>query len=595
MQTIRTHRRSPWLTLVLLLGTGLVYSGLSLCLSDLQGVSWGGDPLLFALNTLPVLLCLGLLWLAFGQAWLAALVTGAAVFGLTLGNYFKICFRGAPLQWADLTLLQEASRMAGEYRLEFVPLMYLFAGAILVCTLVLAFLGRGKPGATVRLLSLTAVGLASLVCFYEVYPDDDLYHDMAGDYAMDENKAYISCGMLYPFFHSYGDYMGYANGYSAQQASQILSRYEDAEIPADRKVSLVGIQLEANTDFSQFDIEGISPDVYRGFHQVLEQSYSGTLVTDIFAGGTTESEWAVLTGGNYHDDFSHKTDSVAWYLKSQGYTANGGHPCNDWFYDRLHVNPNLGLDDYLFTENYYYQFIAEGEKVAYDDVFFPDLEKRIGEHFATSSDPLFSFNVTYQGHGPYNLEYTYWGSSYCTGDYPEHISNALNHYLYLMQDTSDRLLHLTEYLNTLDQPVVLFLYGDHKPWMGVGGSIYEELGINMDLNTEEGFLNYYSTWYAIWGNQAAKETLGQDFVGQGPDLSPCFLMNEVFQLCGWEGSAYMQAQREVAEALPVMHTTGWVKENGVYTTEPSQRAEDLIRQFQDVSIYDRSRVVGEDG
>lgn len=595
MRPIRTHKRSPWLTLLLLLGTGLVYSGLSLCLSDLQGVSWGGDPLLFALNTLPVLLCLGLLWLAFGWAWLASLLTGAALFGLTLGNYFKICFRGDPLKWADLTLLQEASRMAGEYQLEFVPLMYLFAGAILVCTVLLAVWGRGRPGATVRLLSLTAVGVVSLVCFYDVYPDDGLYHDMAGDYAMDENKAYISCGMLYPFLHSYGDYVGFSNGYSAQQAQDILAQYEDAPIPEDRKVSLVTIQLEANSDFSQFDIEGISPDVYRGFHQVLEESYSGTLVTDIFAGGTTETEWAVLTGGNYHDDFSHKTDSVAWYMKGQGYTANGGHPCNDWFYDRLHVNPNLGLDDYLFTENYYYQFVAEGENVAYDDVFFPDLEQRISDHFAASSDPLFSFNVTYQGHGPYNLEYTYWGSSYCTGDYPDHISNALNHYLYLMQDTSDRLLHLTEYLNGLDEPVVLVLYGDHKPWMGVGGSIYEELGINMDLNTEEGFLNYYSTWYAIWGNQAAKETLDQDFLGQGPDLSPCFLMNEVFRLCGWEGSAYMQAQREVAEALPVMHTTGWVKENGVYTTEPSQAAEDLIRQFQDVSIYDRSLVAGEDG
>ncbi|MDO4516271.1 MAG: LTA synthase family protein [Bacillota bacterium] len=583
------RKQTSWLTLALLLVTGLVYSALSLGLSGFYGVSWGGAPLLFCLNTLPVLLALGLLWLAFGQAWLASLLTGAAVFLLTGGNYFKIRFQGFPLTWKDLHLLQEASQMAGEYQIKFTPLMYLFLAAIFLLSALLFLYGRGRPGPEVRLLSLTAVGLVSLICFYDVYPDDDLYREMAGEYAMNETKAYLSCGMLYPFFHSYGDYVGYRNGYSEGDAVEILSRYQDGEIPPDRKVSLVTIQLEAYTDFSLFDIQGISPEVYRDYHRLLEESYSGVLVADVFSGGTTETEWAVLTGGNYHDDFSHKTDSVAWYLKDQGYVTGGGHPSHEWFYDRVSVNPNLGLDNYLFMENYYGSFPAADKDVAYDNVFFPDLEQRMGDYFAANDAPLFSFNVTYQGHGPYQTEFTYWGNSYCTGDYPDHIDNALNNYLYLMQDTGAYLAHLTDYLNTLAEPVVLLLYGDHKPWMGNGASIYQELGINMDISTQEGFLNYYSTWYAIWGNQAAKETLGFDFVGEGPDLSPCFLMDQVFTLCGWEGSAYMQAQREVARTLPVMHTTGWVKENGVYTMEPSQQAKDLIRRFQDVSIYDRSK------
>ena len=56
--------------------------------------------------------------------------------------------------------------------------------------------------------------------------------------------------------------------------------------------------------------------------------------------------------------------------------------------------------------------------------------------------------------------------------------------------------------------------------MGNNGSMYAELGISLDTTTEEGFRNYYSTWYLIWGNQAAKDLLGEDFQGQGPDLSP---------------------------------------------------------------------------
>ena len=36
------------------------------------------------------------------------------------------------------------------------------------------------------------------------------------------------------------------------------------------------------------------------------------------------------------------------------------------------------------------------------------------------------------------------------------------------------------------------LFGDHKPWMGNGGSVYEEMGIDFDTSTLAGFRNYYA-------------------------------------------------------------------------------------------------------
>lgn len=588
----RVKRKNPWLTLVLLVITGLVYSALSLALSGQGEISWGGDPVLFLWNTLPVLLMLGLVWLATGFAWLASLLTGGAVFLLTGGNYFKTAFRGDPLIWQDLHNLREGAQMAGEYEVAFTPLMYGFLAAIFLLSALLFAFGRGRPGSVVRLLSLTAVGLVSLYCFYEVYPDDQRYTALAGEYARSDGDAYAACGMLYPFFHSYGEYAEIFGRYDASGAQEILARYEDGEIPQEKKVSLVTIQLEAFADLSLYNIDGLRPHVYQKFHEMLEESYSGRLITDVFAGGTTETEWAVLTGGNYHGDFTEKTNSVAWYLKSQGYVTGGGHPSHEWFYDRVTVNPNLGLDDYLFMENYYGQFPKADKDVAYDNVFFPDLENRIQSHFATSEQPMFSFNVTYQGHGPYNMERAYWGTGYCTGDYEEGTINALNNYFHVIWDTSNYVTHLLRYLEKLEEPVVLLLYGDHKPWMGNKGAIYEGLGISLDTSTEEGFLNHYATWYAIWGNPAAKAALGEDFQGTGPDLSPCFLMNEVFRLCGWEGSAYMQAQRQTAETLPVLHTKGWVKEEGSYTLAPSDEAEALAEQFQMISRYDRTHWSG---
>ena len=79
-------RRSALVTLVLLVAVGVVFSLFSLALSAWEGISWGGNPELFLWNALPVLLLLGLLWLATGQAWLSCLVVGALLFLLTGGN-----------------------------------------------------------------------------------------------------------------------------------------------------------------------------------------------------------------------------------------------------------------------------------------------------------------------------------------------------------------------------------------------------------------------------------------------------------------------------------------------------------------------------
>lgn len=67
-------------------------------------------------------------------------------------------------------------------------------------------------------------------------------------------------------------------------------------------------------------------------------------------------------------------------------------------------------------------------------------------------------------------------------------------------------------------------------------------------------MNYYCTRYVIWANDAAKKVLGNDFTGEGPDISPNFLMNLVFQECGWEGPAFLRYTDEVMEKLPAIQT-----------------------------------------
>ena len=129
------------------------------------------------------------------------------------------------------------------------------------------------------------------------------------------------------------------------------------------------------------------------------------------------------------------------------------------------------------------------------------------------------------------------------------------------------------------------LFGDHNPWMGDGNSVYKAIGMDFDMSTQQGFLDYYSTRYIIWANDAAKAVLGSSFQGTGPDISPCFLMQQVFDLCGWTGPAYMQASRSVAAQVPVIHTTGQYLVDGTLTPELDPDKQALVSDYMNLQYY----------
>ena len=204
------------------------------------------------------------------------------------------------------------------------------------------------------------------------------------------------------------------------------------------------------------------------------------------------------------------------------------------------------------------------------------------------SRPYFSYNLTYQNHGPYPSWITQEPYKINQGNLSDESFNILNNYLTGIYDTNR---HMEAFINALrydPDPVVVVLFGDHKPWLGNGHSVYHELGINIDGSTEEGFLNFFSTPYMIWANYAAREAVGFDFIGQGRSFSPGFLMVEVFSLLGWEGEGFMKVLRELMETIDVIHAPlGKFRENGVITQELSPQAYQMLRNLRIMEIYRR--------
>ena len=114
------------------------------------------------------------------------------------------------------------------------------------------------------------------------------------------------------------------------------------------------------------------------------------------------------------------------------------------------------------------------------------------------------------------------------------------------------------------------------------------LGINLDTNTEEGFYNYYSVPYLVWGNEAAKTTLNKDIIGKGPTISSCFLMNELFNVLGLKGNEYLNATTKIYNNVQVLKPPFYKKDGKIVTklSDKDLNVINLLEQLQYYQIYD---------
>lgn len=592
------HGLLYWLWLILsLTGLGCCIGVLSLVLSAYADLSLVGkdiflsyldQPLLLFLNLWPAVALVWLFYFLTRRGWAGFLGGALPVVGLALVNYFKIRLRADPLLFVDLGLATEAAGIMGRYQLDLTPVVML----ILVC------LALGLAGAALlvprarlrwpeRLLGVLSALSLLAVSFVSLYVNPQIYQQVGAEELVNvwnQTECYVIRGGIYPFLYSSRDLMeSRPADYDEQMADEQLEQYTDADIPAERKVSVMGIMLEAFCDLTDFpalaEQEGVA-QVYAPWHELEEQSVSGRLLTNIFAGGTVDSEWAFLTGYSTHDEFRRDTDSYVWYLRNQGYQTFGSHPGFGWFYNRQNVDRYLGFEEYWFTENHYGDLVDPvAAQWSSDRILVRELLAQLQERIADG--PCFSFSVSYQNHGPYEWTYTA-GEPYLTPEgsgLEEETCHVFNNYLKGVADTIDVLTGLTQELEELDEPVVLVLFGDHKPWGGNGNSAYTDLGATFDLSTLQGFYDYYATPYVIWANSAAKAALGQDFVGDGGDFSPCFLMTELFDLCGWEGPGFMQMSRQLRDITPLVHEQGLYLVDGALTDTLPEEDQALVNTF----------------
>lgn len=556
--------------------------------------SYFSHPMLVLLNLLPPV---GLMWLFYllsRRGWVGYLGGALPMLGLAAANYYKVRLRGDPVLGADLLLVSEAGGILDNYTLDLTRPMILVlvcAGAGLLTALLL--LPKRPMDRRLRLAGPVAIVLAAVPLLLFVYLSPTVYEQVENDALINPwspVEIYVSKGVVYPFLYSCREMLpAPPKGYDRDAAAAELAEYTDADIPADRRVNVVAVMLEAFADLTT--LEGLSDypgvaEVYAPWRALAREGTSGQLLTNIFAGGTVDTEWSFLTGMSQYEEFRRATDSYVWYLRDQGYRTQGGHPGYGWFYNRQNVNEYLGFEEYWFTENHYGKLVDPVSAVWHsDDVLAREILSGV-ETVVSAGENVFSFSVSYQNHGPYEEGDS--AGKYLPASAPlsDSTRNIVNNYLKGIESTLRSMTDLAQGLRALDEPTVLVLFGDHKPWMGNGNSAYLELGADFGLEGLDSFESYYATPYLIWANPAAREMLGDTFVpGDGEDLSPCFLMNKVFQLCGWEGPAFLQLSDEMRALTPLVHQSGRYLEGGELVDRLSGEGQKTLDRFLQVQYH----------
>ena len=531
-----------------------------------------------------------ILSLLTNQLWLSFFIVSIFVNLFSFVNFNKIIYRSEPLYFSDFELINEAGTMAKKYNLNLLSInaIMLYIG-ILITFLVSFYLFNHRKSFYVChrfkkiIFSILVYGL--FINFFIF--DYDLYHKLGKATGLDvwnSVEGYESKGFVYSFTYSIKSTMPYKyKNYNKKQAQDVLNNYSYIPLDEDKKISIMGFMLESFKDFHKYESEKLifEKNPYEYFEELRANSLHGSILVNSFGGGTFLTETNFLTGYKNNPTYNKPVDTYLRYFKNEGYKTLAFHPNTGSFYNRNNAYEKIGFDEFYEYDNTYSKI---DKNLLMNDRFFPEVIRVFDENIKTS--PVFSFGVTYESHGPYDSEkpmydtaYIKWQDSYNKADY-----TYFNNYLYTIDRVSQSIKILTEYLNSLDKPVILILFGDHSPSMGEGMSIFKMFGINVNPQKAEGIVNIYETPYVVWGNNKAKEVLGYDFNKEGEILEPALLMPYIMKELNLGGSEYLNAMKDLINNMTVIKEH-FFRFNGNYVGDPNEDEKKLIHEYRNLEYY----------
>ena len=284
--------------------------------------------------------------------------------------------------------------------------------------------------------------------------------------------------------------------YSEQEITRI-EKTED-NLPAtneDSKPNIIFVQLESFFDPTLVEYLNISEDPIPNFRKLMKEYTSGYYKVPSVGAGTANTEFESITGMSLHyfgpGEYPYKSilkettcESAPYVLKNLGYSTHAVHNNEANFYGRRSIFPNLGFDTFTSAE-----YMSEEEDKnplgwTKDEVLTDEIIKCLD----STEESDYIYTISTQGHGAYPEEQLIDDPEITvSGAETEAQNNQWEYYCNEIHEMDNFVKKLTDALADYPEDVILVMYGDHLPTMGL---------------TVEDLKNKYlfQTQYVMWDN-----------------------------------------------------------------------------------------------
>ena len=284
--------------------------------------------------------------------------------------------------------------------------------------------------------------------------------------------------------------------YSEQEITRI-EKTED-NLPAtneDSKPNIIFVQLESFFDPTLVEYLNISEDPIPNFRKIMKEYTSGYYKVPSVGAGTANTEFESITGMSLHyfgpGEYPYKSvlkettcESAPYVLKNLGYSTHAVHNNEANFYGRRSIFPNLGVDTFTSAE-----YMSEEENKnplgwTKDEILTDEIIKCLD----STEESDYIYTISTQGHGAYPEEQLIDDPEITvSGAETEAQNNQWEYYCNEIHEMDNFVKELTDALADYPEDVILVMYGDHLPTMGL---------------TVEDLKNKYlfQTQYVMWDN-----------------------------------------------------------------------------------------------
>lgn len=432
------------------------------------------NPLVFLLNTMMIGFPFLLVFLT-RKKWFAFVLVSALWLLAGTVNGYLLTIRTTPLTAADFRLVKYGLQMITSY-MTWTEILLSAAGCILILAVCLLVWNKApvspQPVSYLKGGILLTASLGMVLSAAAVSIHTGLISDQFGNIG----QAYKDYGFAYCFSNSlFNTGISRPNPYNKDTVSVIeaaLVPENSYELHEHKTPNIIMIQLESFFDPMLYRNYVLKEDPIPFFRYLQRFYSSGFLNVPSVGAGTANTEFECITGMNLDffgpGEYPYKTvlqkttcESMAFNMKSLGYTTHAIHNNEATFYDRHKVFSQLGFDTFTPIE---YMDDIKRNRMGWckDELLVEDIIQALD----STKNQDFIYAITVQGHGAYP-DYEY----FC--EQMKEVDDVIKRLIYTLRDRKE--------------PTVVALYGDHLP------------GFPWEAGDMENH-SLYQTPYVIWNN-----------------------------------------------------------------------------------------------